>query len=74
MKIYSEKKLTKLHGPWVPSLIKNVFIQNEKKQNYHGPWVPNLILNYQALYIKYGFFWIASKNFIFWDNREGEGD
>ena len=38
MKVYySEKKLTKLHGPSVPSLIKNVFIQNEKKQNYHGP-------------------------------------
>ena len=51
---------------------KKNFIQKEKKQNYDGPWVPNLILSYEALYImKWGFFWIASKNFSPWDSGTG---
>ena len=37
------------HGPWVPNLIKKIFIQKDKK-NYDGLRVPNLILSYQALY------------------------
>ena len=67
--IIQKKSPQNYHGPWKPNLIKFFYSKRKKTQNYLGPWVPNLILSYQALYItKYGFFWIASKNFSSWDH------